>query len=1490
MTNWNSIEELRQIFIDKYTNSKLTTELEKACSEEYELMRDYNGRQILELLQNVDDACTDDDNKSEIYIKYKDNILEVGNTGTVFTFDTIERLCLGRASNKSSTNIGNKGTGFRSLINDAEWIEIHSGNFSIRFSEKYTKELFKKYADRDSSLYCELISNQLREWKKDYPLCFPILNCPEEIEKIHTHFDTLIRVKIKENNSSKTTSIENQLNLPFYKSILFLPNITKIVIESNNSKREYEKCFDSKGNYDDVLIQENEDSLEHYYLFNKHVEISSEKFADLIIAYPTDENYDFSKEKLYCYFPIRNFQTPIHALIHAPFLTNSSRDDVPNDTEQINYSIFKQVAIFIKEAAEILKNLIQANPIEFVTPINFSSNKMWDDDSFNLKDLYLKLLCDSKIIPTVNNEYISINDNPKLLKDNYPNEFKGEGFEQLVKSGLNQDVYNFIRALCEKFKINYSLEPQNLANAINIHSNEYSIDSSITIFMWWSKFYRNSIVLPNLLKDTNENWIQKDFKVFLPTNDGISVLDSSLSWVKLCVLKQEYVTKLIEIIKSNYLNEWERIGNKYSAERINEKRLLDAFSDVNLAVNFTEQSSSRVIISEITNQIDNDKKAISFMNWFYENYKNKMAADSELAKLKFKLLDNNGNIVDTKNLYFGADYSNNLADKLFSNTEYRPICSLEKIYNGSEKDGFIEFIKLCGVLTYPKCKKVYLNELDDKNEFIRFIKEKYSLSFNINYLETYSIDNFRNLLLELETKESVDLLTNDTSLSSLILSTEKLSSARQQSNWTPSSFNANEYVLFELNTTKWIEIDGSKYSPKEIIKYSKLKDKLDSLYGITEKDLINLLSEDIVKRYNLSFKNDFSECPDAQILDIIHKLPEKDKTGEISRKLYIDLIKNKKDKEPNYEPLNLNLIAKDGNFYPNNELVYVDKSIPQTIPNDKKLDIPIQQSTETIKKWLGVNKVELNLKMTKHIPFDDFASFNEELKDLKVCILSILEESTTNYINKIQRIKVIPCIDICALESNSNSSIGMKNYSFIRNDGIFYFKLPNDNLDTFRNNHEYATTIIEMFKEAVSPQIPIDLAELLISKNHKEKKQIIEEKFGIDKWNSSYELLFEKSNLTKMVQEFFEKNNLPKEMIERICNIDFSSELLDEDYALIFKSLDIIQKDICDLNDIHSTIKIDVKEYIKGQCTNYLNSHRESYRKNCYLNLLRFPNQQQKFLSMISDYDNYDFSDCKINNSIIFSPVDLIKAAFPLFDEKIENNIDIDSNYNKNYNKCLNNDGIEQSDFDYFIEDNNQTKSLLYFDSYESVVKMFLSSKDNEQLDSSSKDEKTSDDIDTSTITTELVSTNNDGKKKSHHKGEYGDKKTKEINDGNEKAGREAETIAYEELKKTNPSLIWNSKYSTIPAAKNNQPPSNVVCDMWVHSNDRNIYFEIKSSTTEFEMSINEYESMKNNKENYFVVLVNRDTKEISKHKFDELDSFKEPSKYKFTFKQIEIK
>lgn len=53
--SWNTIDELCNIFIRKYQDLEFSSELEKACTEEYELVWDYNGRQIFELFQKSDD-------------------------------------------------------------------------------------------------------------------------------------------------------------------------------------------------------------------------------------------------------------------------------------------------------------------------------------------------------------------------------------------------------------------------------------------------------------------------------------------------------------------------------------------------------------------------------------------------------------------------------------------------------------------------------------------------------------------------------------------------------------------------------------------------------------------------------------------------------------------------------------------------------------------------------------------------------------------------------------------------------------------------------------------------------------------------------------------------------------------------------------------------------------------------------------------------------------------------------------------------------------------------------------------------------------------------------------------------------------------------------------------------------------------------------------------------------------------------------------------
>ena len=159
----------------------------------------------------------------------------------------------------------------------------------------------------------------------------------------------------------------------------------------------------------------------------------------------------------------------------------------------------------------------------------------------------------------------------------------------------------------------------------------------------------------------------------------------------------------------------------------------------------------------------------------------------------------------------------------------------------------------------------------------------------------------------------------------------------------------------------------------------------------------------------------------------------------------------------------------------------------------------------------------------------------------------------------------------------------------------------------------------------------------------------------------------------------------------------------------------------------------------------------------------------------------------------------------------------------------------------------------------------------------------------TSTVKTILEPLNSVSRKgKNTRNGERSKRDYDNRNSVNDDAGETAEQIAYAELTQNQElDVIWNSKYSTKSSDRNKQPPNGIVCDMWVQDPENgNMYFEVKSSITEFEMSINEYNSMLNHPESYEVVLVNRNTKEISRHKFDELDELKQVSSYHFKFKQ----
>jgi hypothetical protein len=111
-------------------------------SKEEEVLEEYNGRQLLELLQNIDDQ---DSKEALIKLDTSNKILLIANTGTPFDEGGLKSLMMANLSPKKNKKfIGNKGLGFRSLLNWVGAIYVNSLNLSFEFSEKNRDRVERK--------------------------------------------------------------------------------------------------------------------------------------------------------------------------------------------------------------------------------------------------------------------------------------------------------------------------------------------------------------------------------------------------------------------------------------------------------------------------------------------------------------------------------------------------------------------------------------------------------------------------------------------------------------------------------------------------------------------------------------------------------------------------------------------------------------------------------------------------------------------------------------------------------------------------------------------------------------------------------------------------------------------------------------------------------------------------------------------------------------------------------------------------------------------------------------------------------------------------------------------------------------------------------------------------------------------------------------------------------------------------------------------------
>lgn len=1459
------VEEIRNRYIDEYKTKEYR--LESDFKEDGQRKTDYHGRELLELLQNVDDAAVNATlSEVDVLLEYKNNVFTVANNGTVFTQETIKRLCHGSASNKSDDFIGNKGTGFRSLLNWGKQIEIHSGGFHIGFSQEFADKEFSKLIEE---------SEIVKEQQLNVPnISFPVLHCPFEADSIETSYDTVIKIITDESFQSDQQNILNQINRFDYKTLIFLPNIRKITIKTDEFDKVVEKVSKEK-RIIEIHIGE---TVEKYLFYQNPDEPyinagkNEKRKIRSAVAISLDKEVDYFRDTLYCFFPIRNFPTQLNCLMHATFELNTSRDDVP--LNEINKEVFKHLLKFIKTISE--KELIFQNDrllaIKTLTPTHKNS-KLWDENGFDLFKYYLELLKACKVIPTVNGDFVSITDNPKLITSAFPDCFIGDEFGTLLEYMPTTDNDDLLKVLAEKNNVELKYSDEELCKIINRAANGWGISEKIETFIWWGKEYKDSKLLPDLLWSTQEDFIKANDTVYFVRGRKLDIPE----WANITQLDKEFEEEL-----KRQLQDIEKIKKDLADENIIERVIArNSGSSWSLMpqLRFRDADLS-TILSPVNSSVDDYEKAKKFTKWLWENYSSNPNWQPP-EEIRFNLPSQKETVERSNHLYFDKQYGNTIGDELFIDDKYKAFVKINEI--GIDEDSKVDlkiFIEKLGVLQFPEISKKIINDNKFKRIFTgEYLSEKLpgrevdERDPRLSKVEFNTIDNLKEILEKMSIRDIVFWIKSDIALQNELNQKHagnvsfyfiaKTQAYRQQSYLD----YIQSYIKYIFENTKWFEIDGVKFAPNEcIFAYSGLdissvsstitiqhiKELGDEL-GIKQKEL----KEFLVK---IGVKEKITELQSNDFYNVLLKLPQLDQSGQISGKIYREIAEldvNPFEDSKQYQKfVNQGMVFTqnhNGKSYHLAKESYFSSSIQVNVGNYHIMKTPLRNgSFKIFNSVFGVNEFKERYHVVEESirTHEDDALFQSNFNDF-IVYARAWGEKNTNIKTKIDNIRVSLVSHVVLVDNGAEQAVST-NYLLIR--GIKNWLIYLDSTQEM-DQRQLSRCIEELFAQVAnttSNEIPNQLGELY--RDSEGRKFLVEKYFGsLDVINQ-----ISKNSIRTNIAEVLYLN-YDSEELDNIDYNQFNSIDNSVQFIVLLKNHDL---DIDILKEKGFEYDIDLSAYWIKTIKSFVKSKFEIYKANLFLKYAGYSQSEQKnFVKDINKFINFNPQKEEISNTVVFDVESFIANKFPEI-SKVNNGIDLDELYNKNF--ALLSSKINDSNFNDFVDEHFELKSLVYFlnDEYVNYINKQFEENQNRHKIYNSVNILVAPTSDIEPSLSKAVVHPIEPKVKTNQS-TYIKPQTRSSIEKSEvtksKNGKHAERLVRNKLKGIYDTLRWTSESSDIPAERNHSS----IYDMEYQRDGKTVYVEVKAAVNNFYMSSAEYDFAHEHADSYEIYLVDLENKHI---------------------------
>jgi hypothetical protein len=937
-------------------------------NREKKITGDYKGREILELIQNADDA-----ESNTFYVELNEQVskLIIANIGIPFSVDGIRSLMISDLSPKTKrTFIGNKGLGFRAILNWSKNVKIYCNQCVIHFSKDIVS---KKYYELFDGNTREKILTERKFSKNVIPI--PVLAIPEiDISDIKNNtWITIIEIELYKN---LIPEINRQIDELKDEILLFLNHIEKIVIK-NTVEREIVRKPISANQFQigekKWNIFSDEQKLPQKY---QDKDKREKEYYNIKIA--LQEDLTDKVNTLFNYLPTK-VTLDFPAVIHGTFELESSRNHL-TESEKNKFVLEKLIEKLISTAKELTKKDVNWKPFRLLSykNINDELQKLKFYETLNSKKEQLA------IYPCLDNHYRS-----KSKAFYYNNEFS-DFIANLGKTKLFPDMLKTV-----PLELNISAKLVNryddalFSEKIDALSKSIKdIDHRIKLIHILSKdkIFQSADFKYSLLLNSRSSLIDKNNEIYTPRSkdeDKLSLPD----FVKLDFLNRNLYEKLI-------------IELGLSSSKYKSRDLADRLKSISNIQSYEPVPVIRKIVSATKNEIKKDNKfrnnhvkamLLSLLDIHLSNPETKFPDD-----LKIQVINKRNTLSSISDCYLSKEFpSGTLTDDLFSkvykSTEF--IADPNKLgFDGKDKYTVENFLLWLGINKHTKFE--FIENPSSYEDFVfQMVTQPYQ--FYESDTNVKDITDFNSLIKSLTKEQIVCWIIKDNSIREQFANNNNTDSFR----WRKKGEQYYHYTLNEKPSYILYQFSKQNLFYDYIIEDYKISfinhfdfnfnDSLFSKYGIQKREIESIL-------ISLGAVEDFNEISIDRVFDLISNLPTNDHNGDNSQKLYKLAIEHYKKNQIALPPSSYKLYAKTnniGSYELNSNVYYSDNStLPKKIINEKPiLNMPPRSGEDQISGFFGLKTFSsIKIQICKPYEINNFLTqdFNSHLSKIKPYLLA----------------------------------------------------------------------------------------------------------------------------------------------------------------------------------------------------------------------------------------------------------------------------------------------------------------------------------------------------------------------------------------------------------------------------------------------------------------------------------------------------------------------